>query len=160
MGRILMISDLHLGHENMAKYRGFKSSEEHDNLIVSNWNKTVLKKDTVWILGDVCMEKPHNYKVLSSLPGYKKVVLGNHDKPQHIQELLKYVNCVCGMFKYKKRYWFTHCSMHESEMYPGNINIHGHIHHKIIKDPRYINVSCDVVEYTPVLLSKLIEPYE
>lgn len=153
MGRILYISDTHFGHTNMALNRGFSSAEEMDEHIVQKWNSKVLKKDTVWILGDVTMEKA-NYEILSRLNGYKKVVLGNHDKPQHIPKLLQYVNSVCGMYK-KGGYIFTHCPIHESELDRFHRNIHGHVHENSLDDDRYINVSCEVVDYTPKLIEEL-----
>lgn len=161
MGRILYISDTHFHHENMAKKRGFSSAEEMNEHIISCWNKKVLKKDTVWILGDITMEKA-NYDILDRLNGFKKVVLGNHDQPQHIPKLLEYVNSVCGMSK-RGEYVLTHCPIHESELGRFKANIHGHVHENSIKkylfwnDPRYINVSCEVVNYTPMLLEELLK---
>jgi len=155
MGRILVISDLHFGHKNMALKRGFKSEKEHDEFIISQWNKVVLKKDTVWILGDITMEKPYFYPLLDKLNGYKKVVLGNHDKPQHIPELLKYVNSVCGMIKLKG-FILTHAPIHESEIGRFGRNIHGHVHEESIDDNRYINVSCEVLNYEPILIDELL----
>lgn len=161
-----MISDLHLQHSNMAIKRGFKDSEEHDNFLIEQWNKVVNKRDTVWILGDLSMEQSSPYVLLNQLKGTKNVVLGNHDMPQHIPELLKYVNKVCGMFKYKQTF-FTHCPIHESELdYRVQLNIHGHLHEKnvmtvyqeeLIKDTRYINVSCEQNNYTPQLFTDLIQ---
>lgn len=154
MGRVFIISDLHFGHRNMAIRRGFKDEVQHDSFIIEQWNKVVLKRDTVWVLGDITMEKSSPYHLLGKLNGFKKVVLGNHDQPQHIPELLKYVNSVCGMIKYKG-FIFTHCPIHESELSRFCKNIHGHVHEKSLSDERYINVSCEVVNYTPVLLSDL-----
>jgi calcineurin-like phosphoesterase family protein len=156
MGRILYISDLHFGHTNMALKRGFLSADEMNEHIIEKWNSRVLKKDTVWILGDVTMEKSSYYHLLDRLNGYKKVVLGNHDQPQHIPELLKYVNSVCGMIKMKHNIVLSHCPIHESEMNRFFYNIHGHVHEDSLEDKRYINVSCEVVDYTPKLLEELI----
>jgi calcineurin-like phosphoesterase family protein len=154
MGRILYISDTHFGHTNMALKRGFSSAEEMDEQIIQKWNSKVLKKDTVWVLGDITMEKA-NYEILTRLNGYKKVVLGNHDQPQHIPKLLQYVNSVCGMYK-KGGYIFTHCPIHESEVTRFHRNIHGHVHENTLDDYRYINVSCEVIDYTPKLIEELI----
>ena len=116
MGKVFVISDLHLSHKNMAIKRGFKDETEHDNFIIEQWNK---------------------------------VVLGNHDQPQHVKELLKYVNSVCGMIKYKG-FILSHCPVHESELERYYKNIHGHVHENSLADDRYINVSCEVVNYSPV----------
>jgi len=149
MGKVFIISDLHLSHKNMAIKRGFKDETEHDNFIIEQWNKVVSKKDTVWILGDITMEKATPYPLLDKLNGYKKVVLGNHDQPQHVKELLKYVNSVCGMIKYKG-FVLSHCPVHESELERYYKNIHGHVHENSLADDRYINVSCEVVNFSPV----------
>lgn len=159
MRNIFVISDLHLGHKNMAIYRGFKSVEEHDNHIINMWNSVVNKGDTVWILGDIGMEKKNVFEKLSLLNGYKKVLLGNHElcKKSHNIELLKYVNCIGGCVVDKKgRYILSHIPVHPSQLKGKCINIHGHIHENKIDDDRYINVSCEAVNYTPKLLLDLI----
>jgi len=140
----------------MALKRGFSDIESHDNHIISQWNSVVTKRDVVWILGDITMEKSSPYALLDKLNGIKKIVLGNHDKPNHSKELLKYANAVCGMFKYKE-YMMSHCPIHPDELIRFKGNIHGHIHENSINDSRYINVSCEVVDYTPQLITDLIE---
>lgn len=148
--KTFFISDLHLGHENMAKHRGFSSSIEHDEHLIEQWNSVVSKKDTVFILGDITMEKKDSYPLLNRLKGIKKVIMGNHDKPQHIDELKKYVNHCCGTMNYKGLI-LTHIPIHEScfeDRY--KLNVHGHIHDYNLTDERYINVSADNVDYKPV----------
>ena len=96
-------------------------------------------------------------------------MLGNHDKPQHVPELLKYVNSVCGMIKLKG-FVLTHCPIHESELNRFKANIHGQIHDKKIcksyegdlgihydLDDRYFNVSCEAINYTPIEIEKIKE---
>ncbi len=155
MSKIYLFSDPHFGHTNMALKRGFKSVEEHDEYIVCQWNKILNKRDVCWILGDITMEKD-NYSILDRLNGIKKVVLGNHDKPQHVKSLLNHVNLVCGMFKLDG-YILTHCPIHESEIDRFNGNIHGHVHENTIPDERYINVSAEAINYTPVQFSKITQ---
>jgi len=52
-------SDTHFGHkcenwdEPLWKKRGFKSVEEHDEGLISNWNETVSNEDDVFHLGDI-----------------------------------------------------------------------------------------------------------
>tara|TARA_R110000737_G_scaffold346575_1_gene376534 strand:- start:88 stop:603 length:516 start_codon:yes stop_codon:yes gene_type:complete len=170
MGKIFIISDLHFGHTNMALKRGFVSAEEHDNYIIEKWNAVVTKKDTVWILGDITMEKA-KYEILDRLKGLKNVVLGNHDLPQHVPKMLEHVNKVCSSFT-KKNIIFTHIPIHLQEICRFRKNVHGHLHEnrvmKVIqsdfemrgteevKDDRYVNVSCECVYYTPIELNTLI----
>mgnify|MGYP003474384149 FL=1 len=161
MSVIRYISDLHLSHNNMAIKRGFKNYEEHDEHIVKTWNSIVSKKDVTYILGDVTFEKSKPYEILNRLNGIKKVILGNHDEPQHVPELLKYVNNVCAL-KYLKHKEFgniilSHAPIHPCELeYRFNINIHGHVHENTLPDKRYINVSAEVIDYKPKLLSELL----
>jgi len=156
MARIFIISDLHLSHKNEAIRRGFKTVEAHDNYIISSWNSVVNKKDIVWILGDITMEKSSPYYLLDKLNGTKKVVLGNHDKPQHVTELLKYVTQVGGVVMYKGLL-LTHFPIHESELKRCHKNIHGHLHKRILENKKYANVSCEIVNYIPQLITKYMD---
>ena len=163
MQQVRFIGCLHLGHENMAKRRGFTSSQEHDEYLIEQWNSVVNKHDTVWILGDVTMEKTHPYPLLKQMRGVKKVVLGNHDKPGHVPELLKYVNSVSGMVQYKG-FWLTHAPVHPFEMSYGKIggNIHAHIHEAQLipfldyPDAKYYNVDAHKIDYKPKTIEELI----
>jgi calcineurin-like phosphoesterase family protein len=151
--QIYVISDLHLGHEAMATMRGFENSEHHDKYLIQEWNKAVRKNDTVWILGDISYEKASQYYKLGKLNGVKKIVLGNHEKPNHIGHLLDYSNQITGMHVLRD-YFFTHCPIHPSEL-GDKKNVHGHIHGKIIKDDRYINVCPEIIGYAPILIQNL-----
>lgn len=161
-GKIRYISDPHFYHKNMAIKRGFSDEFMMNEHIVSSWNKVVKKKDTTWILGDITMEKS-NYEILDKLNGFKKVILGNHDKGSHILDLLDHVNTVYGMLKVKNKVYgsifLTHCPIHPQEFeYRVNYNIHGHIHDGyVIEDKRYVNVSMEVQDYTPKTLEELIK---
>ena len=161
MSVVRYYSDPHFGHRNMAIKRGFKDEEEMNKHIVKQWNSVVSKKDVTYILGDITMEKATQYYWLNELNGIKKVILGNHDEPQHVPELLKYVNNVCAL-KYLKHKEFgniilSHAPIHPCELeYRFNINIHGHVHENTLPDKRYINVSAEVIDYKPKLLSELI----
>jgi len=157
---VFFISDLHFGHENMAIKRGFSCSGEMNEHIIKCWNSVIDKRDMVYILGDITMEKTLDYPLLNRLKGDKNVVLGNHDQRQHVTELLKYVNSVSGMINYKGVYILTHCPIHPCELdFRFKYNIHGHVHENSLPDKRYINVSCEEVNYTPIEFSKLIEKY-
>ena len=173
MSKVRFIADLHLGHINMAKKRGFDTVEEHDEHIITQWNSVVHRRDITYILGDVTMESTKSYPLLNRLNGLKKVVLGNHDMPNHIPELLKYVNSVSGMVRYKGL-WLTHCPVHDRELeFRVPRNIHGHIHDKKVmriswsygnasgmeEDDRYLCVSCEQVDYAPISLDELKSKY-
>lgn len=57
MSNVYVIGDLHFGHKNICNFRldlGLTCEEEHAEFIIDNWNKTVNKRDTIWVLGDAC----------------------------------------------------------------------------------------------------------
>lgn len=154
--RKFAIGDLHYGHTNLAKHRGFKTAEEHDDLIKRNWNNAVRPTDIVYILGDLTMEKA-NYEFLDELNGRKKVILGNHDQPHHIKTLLEHVQTVCGSYEVtigrEKTCILTHIPIHPTMLFNYTANIHGHIHEDNLAENRYINLSADATNYTPVELT-------
>jgi len=148
MSQIYAFSDPHFGHNNIAIARGFSCAEEMDELIVSSWNNLITKKDTVYLFGDITMEKG-DYTTLKRLKGIINVILGNHDFPQHVPELLRCVNKVMGCKKHDE-FWFTHFPIHPDELH-GKVNIHGHVHEN---DKRYFNVCADVRK-APIALSEI-----
>jgi len=172
MSIVRICADPHFEHENMAKKRGFISAEEHDEYIVSKWNSVVGKQDITYILGDITMEKISGYRYLDRLNGIKRVIGGNHDMLRHCHELLKHVESIGGMIKYKGIF-LTHAPIHPRELkYRIPYNIHGHIHeyncetHGLLgrwfkkKDPRYICVSMEQIDYTPKTIEELIPGWD
>lgn len=154
---VFFISDLHFGHENMAIHRGFLKAQDMNEYIIYMWNTVVSKNDCVYVLGDITMEKTKDYPLLKELKGIKNIVLGNHDLKNHVPELLKYVQGVAGMINYKSEFILTHCPIHPSELEFRRFryNIHGHNHDTPIPDKRYINVSCEQLNYEPIEFEQL-----
>lgn len=164
--KIRFISDLHFGHINLAEnLRKFKNIIEHDEYIIEQWNKVVLSpKDITYILGDITMEKIDSYPQLARLRGIKHIVGGNHDMKQHCRELLKYADSISGMIDYKG-FILTHCPVHQDIVKDKRGNIHGHVHQKFIYlwngeiDNRYLNVSAEVIRYSPKTIDELLIKY-
>lgn len=123
MGNVRFIGCLHLGHDSLARWRGFEDALQQDEYLIKNWNSVVKKKDITYILGDVTMENSKHYYLLDRLNGRKKVVLGNHDRIQDVPELLKYVDGVSGAVDYKG-YMLTHVPIHPSEVHFYRANLH------------------------------------
>lgn len=175
-GKVRFISDLHFNHRNMATRRGFNSVEAMNQHIIESFNKVVKKKDSTYILGDITMESKKGQELLEHLNGYIFVVLGNHDRRQDIPNLMKYVDGIAGMVDFKRyKVIATHCPIQENELnYRFKYNIHGHVHENSITkvewdylsdmdrevlDKRYLNVSCEVIDYTPKTFEELKEFY-
>lgn len=162
MGRVFFISDLHLGHESILKWRDdphgnrFTSVEEHDELIINLWNSVVTKRDVVWVLGDVCFNQ-QGLKSLSKLGGIKHLVLGNHDRYLRTDHL-KTFNKICGMVAYKNKYVLTHAPLHPRSVRPRfEYNIHGHTHAQPSFGEEYKNVCVEQVDFTPIPLEEVLK---
>jgi len=170
MSQVRFISDYHFGHDMVARKRGFNNTFDMNEYIVEEHNKIVHKKDLTYILGDITMETIKWYFYLDQMKGRKIVMLGNHDLPKHIPELLKYVDKVGAMMKYKGIF-LSHCPVHPQELeYRISRNIHGHTHEYNVSsvivpntrdttgnvtDVRYINVCCEKIGYRPKTLIEL-----
>jgi calcineurin-like phosphoesterase family protein len=156
MGTVFFIGDTHFGHEKLITgeigiRKCFKSVEEHDQALEDNWNKTVRSKDVVYHLGDVTFG---NFEVLARLKGDKKLVMGNHDK---FSRLAQYFTNFYGAHIYNG-FLLTHIPVNTRELeFRFKFNIHGHLHDKTIDDRRYINVSCEQINYTPISLDEIRE---
>ena len=149
------ISDLHLGHKNILKFcpdRGGSSVIEHSEWIVEQYNSVIKKRDTVWILGDVCFDSDH-FKYMEQLKGQKNMLWGNHDK-MSLETYQKYFRLVYG-FRKKYGFWISHAPIHPQEL-RNTVNIHGHVHQNHILDAngqpdlRYFNVCVDACDGKPV----------
>jgi calcineurin-like phosphoesterase family protein len=157
MSEIFFISDTHFGHRGIIEFSGtkefrkFNSIEEHDAELVKRWNSVVTKRDTVWHLGDVCFGA-RNLHILEQLNGYKKLVLGNHDI-YATEEYLKYFARVYGCYEFKGML-LSHMPVAPSQFSRYYLNVHGHLHAKTLTavDKRYINVSCEQINLTPISL--------
>lgn len=79
MSKILYTSDVHFHHQKVAGNRGFETPEEHDAVIIQNWNSAVRRDDIVWVLGDFAMIWAGVHEKLCALNGRKVLVTGNHD---------------------------------------------------------------------------------
>ena len=77
-------SDTHFGHANIIKHcsRPFASIEEMDEALIQNWNAVVGPEDTVWHLGDFCMNRASAEagRFRARLNGTIHLVWGNHDR--------------------------------------------------------------------------------
>lgn len=153
MSQVRFIGCLHLGHEWMARHRGFRDSHEHDEHLIREWNKIIHKKDLTYILGDITMEKNDHYYLLDQLNGRKIVVMGNHDMCKHIYDLLLYVESVAGMIDYKG-FCLTHCPIHPAEISFYRGNIHAHIHESKLNEIEYMSKYGDPGEKVEKTLHK------
>lgn len=172
MPSVFMISDTHFGHKKILEFesekRPFETIEEHDETLVQNWNSVVTKRDIVYHLGDVIFSGSSEYsRLLSRLLGIKKLILGNHDS-KRVKQLAPYFHSMHGPIKFEGCI-LTHIPIHPDQFYRFKYNIHGHLHSNLVKkfwlgilakpDKRYINVSVEQINLTPINWEELKRCY-
>lgn len=172
MANTFFIGDTHFGHKGIITFeatkpfRPFATIEEHDEELVRRWNSVVRKQDLVWHLGDFCFGS-RNLAIAGRLNGRKKLVMGNHDTYPSA-EYLKYFEKVYGAIGMGEDFLLTHIPVHEDQFERWKYNIHGHTHTGNITrlvspdyfphgeiDKRYICVSAEQVNLTPISLDEL-----
>jgi calcineurin-like phosphoesterase family protein len=169
MKDIWVISDTHFNHNNIIKYcnRPFETAAQMNDYMVTMWNETVKDGDKVYHLGDVYMgnNEGNVERLLSSLKGQKRLILGNHDngKDQILQRVFKKID-VWRMFP-EFGLLLTHVPVHESSLYRGATgneenpsqltNIHGHIHDNPSPDGPYRCVCVEQIGYKPINIEEL-----
>ncbi len=159
MSEVFFIGDTHFGHrkiiqfEETQPFRPFETIEEHDAELIRRWNSVVRKQDSVWHLGDFCFGKA-NLALAAELNGVKRLVLGNHDM-YPAADYLRYFSRLCGIVEYKGAV-LSHAPLHESQLSRWHMNIHGHLHTHTLNDPRYVNVSAEQIELTPISYDEIL----
>jgi len=169
-------SDLHLGHENIIKFEtdgklirpgfhdadgfhAFQNIQHHDEMYIARHNDAVKTGDKVYFLGDI--GKPLDK--IKRLNGKKRLILGNHDDIHDLRDLSEVFDEVVAWRTWKIEEFgypvvFSHFPLHADERHPAvrRINVHGHIHEKIIKrangsvDPWYVNVCVEHSNHAPI----------
>lgn len=161
MAEIFFTSDPHYCHSNIltfvstdhpsGKVRSeFKSVDEMNETLIENHNKVVSPEDKVYICGDVGFNRIGLEAILPRLNGHMRLILGNHDGfkmsfySNYFEKIME-SRQIDGLL-------FTH-----RPVLLGNTerkvkgNVHGHIHEQNIDhDLRYLNISVERTEYTPV----------
>lgn len=162
MSKIYLISDTHFGHNGISKkFRPeFGSDEEHNETIHDNIMDCCGKRNSLWILGDVCFKVDQFYRLWQYSLSFEQVnvVLGNHEHNSLVEYCVQHGIKVHGVVK-KWRLWLSHAPIHPQELYRGK-NIHGHVHRNTVPDPNYFNVSCENLNYKPITLQEIRERME
>lgn len=157
-------SDPHFFHKNICKYAGrpFTGYLEMNLTIQENWNKVVGKDDIVYLLGDVTFTNfEYSQRIISKLNGTIILIRGNHDKRHSDDWFLK-----CGISKVYRHSiilddWFilSHRPVYVSNEMP-YVNIHGHIHEKLVDSPSHFNACVEHHDYTPVLFNDIKKQFK
>lgn len=155
MRDIWVISDTHFGHRNIIGYcnRPFADENEMNEAMIERWNSVVKDGDIVYHLGDVYFGEQG--RILHKLKGRKRLVIGNHDVGKD-QYLLQNFNKIMAWRMFPEYgLLLTHVPVHPNSLFKVSKNVHGHIHNQLIDDERYVNVSVEQINYTPVHIETL-----
>ncbi|MEG0371863.1 MAG: metallophosphoesterase family protein [Clostridium sp.] len=171
---IYVVSDTHFGHQRILEFdsesRPFKTVEEMDEQLISNWNEVVKDEDDiVYMLGDMFMGSTDNIdKIMPRLNGRKVLVRGNHDTNKRVELMEKYVEGVYSIYNLKvgkQIYVLCHYPMREwfGKDY-GTIHIYGHVHsneHRngILAEPNSFHAGVDTNNLRPVALSDIRDKF-
>jgi len=170
---IYFTSDWHLNHFNIIKYTGrpFKTLDEMNNTIISNFNKRVKKEDMVFFVGDFIFrsgsgrgegEKDKPQYFINQL-NCKNIIFiqGNHDKNNSLKTPIERLVIKHG----GKRINLVHNPDFADVNY--KFNIVGHVHNKwqfsrIKKNNQFTdccNVSIEQWKYYPIDINDINQAY-
>ena len=147
-------SDLHLGHFDTitAFARPFETADEMDDALLGRWHRVVGSDDAIVCLGDVavhgvsarCLER------LREAPGWKILVVGNHD-PGHrgVVDIDAFDEVYGTLYAAgDPPLLMTHKPLRNIP--EGCANVHGHLHGARVPDATpNINVSVEQLDYRP-----------
>lgn len=171
--QIWLISDTHFFHDNLYTFtekdgtrirHPFTSARECDAFMMQRWCECVKPQDHIYHLGDVTMWRSNDQReafinYTHSMPGHKRLILGNHDhfdvevyKEAGFEKIMgsNRLN-VSGV-----QLQLTHYPIHEGSIGKA-VNIHGHIHQNPSPPGRYVNMSVERWEYSPVPIEVVVE---
>lgn len=152
------MSDLHLGHRNICKYRTeFSTEQEHSETLFENLATATKKRDVLYLMGDVAFSKEWLERIKGIRCNNKVLIVGNHDLEFGItmRDLVDTYDKVFSLLSYRN-YWWSHCPIHPDELRKRKGNIHGHTHGHVLDDSRYINACVEHTNYKPITFEELI----
>jgi calcineurin-like phosphoesterase family protein len=135
----IFTSDLHHAHKRIVEFtnRGADTTQErHTDWLVKIWNENVTSGDLVYHLGDFSFAKDYDEIAffVNALQGQKIFIKGNHDKREHLDQLVK-DKYIQAWYDYKEikigdtpvvLFHFPIASWHRQGY--GAYHLHGHCH--------------------------------
>ena len=143
-GSVWFYSDPHFGNEEM-KY--LRKNYIGDDEQVKRINSKLGKNDTIIFLGDI-----GDTSFIKKIKGYKVLVMGNHDAGRSNYE--PFFNEIYeGILIIGPKIVLSHEPIDMRFCF----NIHGHDHSGFYKGKNDLNVCAELIDYTPINLTKLIK---
>ena len=174
--KIFAASDHHFGHANILNFKGndgnpirpgFLNLDDMNEIIVRNHNNIVTPDDIVYFLGDFAFGGKSNIaKFATRLNGRKRLILGNHD--YNAKDYVPFFDEIMSWRQFGNEYavplvlchYPLHISAFGYRAGSETINVHGHIHEKVVepfssKPSQWVNVAMERCNYTPVDLADI-----
>lgn len=142
-GSIWLYSDPHFSDPEMQYIRRNYIGDDEQ---IKRINSCIGKKDTLIILGDI-----GDVNQVKKLRGYKVLIMGNHDSgASNYKSFFDEV--------YEGPLWIADRLLlsHEPISLPFALNIHGHDHSGIERQPNCFNVCAENINYKPVCLKHIL----
>ena len=163
LGKIFVVSDMHFDHTNIIEFcnRPFRSVDDMNSVLRSNWNRVVRYGDRVYYLGDLTYGRGRRSidYWLSQLNGEIRFIRGNHDT-----DIVTKAEVIEDKFyiRYKSHDFLLMHSPYRPVHWDGWI-IHGDKHNNdlilyphINKKNKTINVCVEITRYSPISLDEII----
>lgn len=163
---IFFTADTHFGHANIIRYcdRPFESKEEHDRVLIENWNSVVKPRDVVYHLGDVGFDGPDQlHKTLQKLNGQIFLLRGNHDGPATREPassrfgFIKDTHLIrVPVNGNKQKIFLSHYPHRTWPMaHHGSWHLFGHTHNRLGPHGLSLDVGVDAQDFLPISLEAL-----
>ena len=160
---------IHWKHTNVIKYsnRPFSSIEEHDEILIQNWNKYVKKQDRIYHLGDFCLSnKTNTLNIRKRLNGQIHLIRGNHDKSAwQIRDTFESFSDIKQIIINDQELFLSHYAhITWNKAHCGCIHLFGHSHTSLngwiernIPDSRMLDTGVDGHDFFPWNFDEIIE---
>lgn len=149
---IWFTADTHFSHPRIIEYcnRPFKSVDEMDQAIISNWNNKIAPKDLVYHLGDFGFGPIQKLReIKSKLNGHIEFIFGSHDKnltsffkSRRYLLRIKIEGQVIVLCHYAMRVW--------PESHYNSWHLYGHSHGRLENFGKSLDVGVDCWNFYPV----------
>lgn len=161
---VFVWSDIHFGHNNIIKYsnRPFATVDHMNESLMNNYKAVVGDDDIVIWGGDIAfMPADRTNAIVGSLPGYKVLIVGNHDFQRRSDNMCEFtcfdeVHICMSLHTDDLDILVTHYPL---QQVPGDtsFNLHGHIHTALIPGNKHYNMCVEHVNYAPANINSFIE---
>ena len=163
--RIWVWSDHHFGHRNIIRFsdRPFNDLDEMREHMVLNYQENVRPEDICIFVGDIAfLPDDEANKILRRMPGYKILVIGNHDWNKKKVKKLDFdeTHLIKHIWKDGMDFVFTHYPMNNLPEPFFVVHGHEHISHQFTNTLQHFNVNVEFTGFKPKLFQDIVDQAE